>query len=103
LWVLRVFKLDGQRGGFLFRLVKRLAGHGKLCARFPESVNSGRLRIQIAQAVLRSADIASKGLAGSLDSFERSACPVYCVQQYLNPDVIAHGGVRFAAAPFRAM
>lgn len=77
--VLRVFKLDGQRCGFLFSLVKRLAGHGKLCARFPESVNSGRLRIQIAQAVLRSADIASKGLAGSLDSFERSACLVYCV------------------------
>lgn len=101
--VFGVFKLDGQRCGFIFRFFKRLTGHGKLCARFPESVNSGRLRIQIAQAVLRSADIASKGFAGSLDRLKRSACPVYCVKQYLNPDVIAHGGFRFAEAPCRAM
>ncbi|SAJ18665.1 Uncharacterised protein [Enterobacter cloacae] len=101
--VFGVFKLDGQRGGLLFRFVKRLTGHGKLCARFPESVNSGRLRIQIAQGVLRSADIASKGFTGGLDRLKRSACPVYCVKQHLNPDVIAHGGFRFAAAPYRAM
>ena len=101
--VFGVFKLDGQRCGLLFRFVKRLTGHGKLCARFPESVNSGRLRIQIAQGVLRSADIASKGFTGVLDSFERSACPVYCVKQHLKSDVIAHGGFRFAAAPYRAM
>jgi len=63
-----------------------MTGHGKLCARFPESVNSGRLRIQIAQAVLRIADIASKGFAGSLDRLKRSACPVYCVKQYLGND-----------------
>ncbi len=50
--VFRVFKLDGQRCGLLFRFVKRLTGHGKLCARFPESVNSGRLRVKVAQGRL---------------------------------------------------
>ena len=50
--VFRVFKLDGQRCGLLFRFVKRLTGHGKLCARFPESVDSGRLRVKVAQGRL---------------------------------------------------
>ncbi|KJQ04153.1 hypothetical protein VE13_24090, partial [Enterobacter hormaechei] len=50
--VFRVFKLDGKLCGLLFRFIKRLTGHGKLCARFPESVDSGRLRVKVAQGRL---------------------------------------------------
>lgn len=100
---LSIFELRGKRFSLALCLLQRLAGYGQLSAVFAKAVDFRGLPVQVTQPFLCVANIARQGFTRGLDGFKRSGCLVDRFQQNLKSQVITHCGVRYAAAPFRAM